>query len=71
MKKGDKQRQKLILEAGGRFLRHAKHGPLYRLPNGAIVGTSGSSSDQRSLKNLQSQLKKALSRRSHSQQVCP
>lgn len=56
----DQEAYELIRKEGGVFYRRAKHGPLFKLPNGEIIGFSTSTGDHRALKQLKSELRRKL-----------
>lgn len=46
----------LIQDAGGVFVRTAKHGDIYRLPNGRTIMANRRPTDPRALTNLRADL---------------
>lgn len=56
---------RLLAEAGAVVIRKAKHGNLYRLPNGSTILLAGSPGDRRSLNNFVKDLRRALTVETH------
>jgi hypothetical protein len=49
-----------LRQAGAEVLRKAKHGTLYRLPNGRTLLLAGSPGDKRGARNFAADLKRAM-----------
>lgn len=58
--KVEKEAEHLALAAGGAYVRRTKHGHLWRMPSGAIIGFSGSAGDRRALRNFRAELRRII-----------
>lgn len=55
-----REAQDLLIRRGGRFVRDARHGQIWRLPNGAVVNLNPHSTDWRGGENMLRDVRKAV-----------